>query len=189
MDWLLGKLESWQARLATGIAMMSAMVAFLWPSADWEFDWPAFSALLASIAVWLLAVLKGANEVHPRDVQLLKDFRLLVTDAEREFLKEYDFATPFHRERWKGVREVSVGWDDPRHDFMDRRIQAKWHPLRTQLIAFRDLVAGTTAPLRGSEMQTVWMRGEGSDNMSEGTRAEAINVPSASCSLAQWGSG
>lgn len=173
MNWILTKLETWQARLATGIAMMSALAAFFWPEAGWEFDWPAFSALIASVLLWLLSTLKGAVEIHPSDVQLFTNFRALVTDAEREFLKEYDFATPFHRDRWRGVKEVSVTWDDPRHDFIDRRVQAKWKALRAQLVVFRDLVVGTTAPLRGSDMQTVWLRGEGEDNMSAGTREEA----------------
>jgi hypothetical protein len=155
MRWISDKLETWQARIASGLAMLVTFAAVLGASKDWSPQWPAIAAFALAVLAWLTTNLKGVGAPHPHDVRLFQDFQNLVKPAERTFLDTQDFGALFRRDSWNGIRTIYSDWDGPRYAFTHARLQKSWSEVRKQIDVFCALVVATTQPARNMDFQTV----------------------------------
>ena len=184
MRWLLDRLDTWQARVATGLAMLGALAGLLSPDSHWTLDWKALAAFVVSFIAWAITTLRGAGKISKHDVDLFDRFRELVTDDERRFLDSHDFLAPFYRERCTGLRSVALDWNDPRHDFIDKRIQRAWVPLRDKLTELQGLIGVSTMPTdRNPEILTVKHARDRAGPLSEETRSEAAAMNAAASAI------
>ena len=182
MRWFLDRLDTWQARIASGFAMLVAAAAALRPDENWTASWPAIGAFAVTTLGWLVTNLKGAGTPHPHDTRLFAQVQNLITHDERNFLSNQDFGTLFRRDAWKGVRDVYSSWEGPRFTFTDRSLQKSWSSVIEQIGVFSELVVSTTSPARNPDFQTVrTARDEG--GLSSETRREAQAMNEAAAEL------
>jgi len=182
MRWILDRLDTWQARIASGFAMLVAAAAALRPDENWTANWPAIGAFAVAALGWLVTNLKGAGTSHPHDTRLFAQIQNLITHDERNFLNTQDFGTLFRKDAWQGVRTVYSSWEGPRFIFTDRALQKSWNSVRAQIDVFSELVVSTTSPARNTDFQTVrTARDEG--GLSPETRREAQSMNEAAAEL------
>lgn len=62
MKWLNRNLPTWQGRIITGIALVAAVVAGLWPDHPRDADGGRITAVAVAAVAWLFAELAGAGE-------------------------------------------------------------------------------------------------------------------------------
>lgn len=156
MRSILNSLETWQARLVAGLAMMAALVNFMPPTPGWAPDPGKGIAFAVALLAWLTVTIKGAATPLPHDVRLFTKLTETVSPAERTFLRSHDFLGSFALGQIAGVREVGVHWEGSSYAFLDKSLQREWGPIKLAIDEFRDLVAGTTSPVRGNvQLQTV----------------------------------
>ena len=172
MHWLLERLDTWQARLVSGLAMAGALVAVFPPTEDWTPDPAAIGTLVVAALAWLVSTLQGAAANHPHDIRLFSEFSRLIDDDQRRFLDTQDFGTLFRRTSIDGIRTIYADWDGPRYDFTDKRLQQLWRPLRHQISTLTELIVASTMPARNTDFQTVLTSRDHADDLSEHTRAE-----------------
>jgi len=167
--------------------MMAALLAFVPPHTGWTPDPVKGIALAITAAAWLAIALRGAATPQPHDVRLLNRIFELVTQPERAFLRSHDFLADFSLESMKGVREIAVTWVGSSYDFLDPRLQREWAPLKQSIVAFRDLMARTTAPADGDvwlqTVKTVLDRETG--EISQRTQDEAVALNEAAEKLSK----
>lgn len=185
MIWVKEKLETWQARLLTGLGMLAALAVLLQPDSAWTLDLEKGLLFVGAFVAWLVTTFMGANTApYPHDVSLYREIDKLLNDDQRLLLSEADFLNSFMGSRTTGVREIR-GWNGGRRRFLDKSIAAKWKVLKSDIDAFTDLLISTTAPARGNpQLQTVLQVIEQErGNISEGTRAEAKALNDAATKL------
>lgn len=188
MKQIIDAIDSWQARIATGLAMLGALALFLAPGSEWKFELKTFVPFAVAFSAWLFANLKGAGRVvHPHDVRLFEKLMELVDGDERRFLRQNDFLNDFSLDRLKGIREIYVTWDGAGFQFLDKKTQAQWAPLKTAIDELAGLIALNTAPVRGNvRLQTVRTARDRDDwEISDRAREEARELNAAATSITE----
>lgn len=182
MRWVLDRLDTWQARLLSGLAMLLALVALLEPDTKWVPDLPAVGAFIVAALAWLVTNLKGAGTPHPHDIRLFQSIQNLISPDERRFLDSQDFGTLFRRNAWNGVRTIYADWEGPSFEFTDRSLKRSWGLVKEQIGIFSELVVGTTQPARNMDFQTV-RTSRDVGGLSDETRREADAMNAAASEL------
>jgi hypothetical protein len=171
-SWILRHLATLQGRIATGVLAIFAAVGFAQPGGPWTFHWEALTTLLAAFGAWIVAEVQGAASPFPHDIALLQKIADTIPEYQRDFLRGHDFWDSFNRSSLHGFTEITY-WDGAAGTFLDREMQKRWVPLKTQAEAMRDLVAGTTVPDPfAGQMQTVHPSQGDREQPNDTTRSE-----------------
>lgn len=113
-----------------GLSALATLTWFLWPEANWHIHGDALASLVISVTAWIASLspvpIKKASE---HDIQLLRRFRDLFSEGEKDFLREHDFGNSFSLNRLSGTRELADRWHGAEYEFDDVQIQEKLDPI------------------------------------------------------------
>lgn len=149
MNWLNRNLSTWQGRITTGVALVAAVVAGLWPDHPRSADGVRITAVAVAAVAWLFAELAGAGRPREHDLKLFGAITSTVADRDRRFLSEQDFHNSFQANGYDGI-ETASRWSGATHEFVDPKLQRLWLPLRERMTSFLNLLATTTGPVGGN---------------------------------------
>lgn len=142
-------LDTWWARVGTGLAVAVALLPMLPPISTWKPDLTNLTMFATAVMAWLLTALKGpAAEPHPHDIALFRELMNLLDDDQRALLKEADFIICFKAVRTRGIKEIREIWHGGRYRFQDRLLASSWQDLKCKIDAFVDLMVEHTWQLR-----------------------------------------
>jgi hypothetical protein len=173
---MLRWLQTTAGRALTGLTAMAAIVVFLWPVEGWRFDPSLFAACALSFVAWL-ASLGETKRPTAHDVELLKQFRALISDQVRSTLRSHDFGGSYSRSWVSGLNEVAY-WRGAEFEFDDRDLQARFAKVVEKISAFTHDLALETWPTNMGDLSTAIPDAERGGVISERTKArvEKLNT-------------
>lgn len=131
--------------MTAAAAVVGAVIWFLWPDQHWVAEGDAAATVVGSVSAWLYFELFKSNEdktasaapvsapetaVHPHDLELLSRFNRLVPLADRVFLREHDFRTPFDSRHLDGFETLADGWLGADYEFHDAACKTAFRHLQ-----------------------------------------------------------
>lgn len=90
------------------------------------------------------------NRQH--DMELYRRYRVLITEHELRFLRDFDFGNPFDMERIKGVCEFAERWEGARCEFSDPQFEAAFRSVKKNARGFCNAVAKHVHCVRGNPL-------------------------------------
>ena len=149
IGWLQRSLPTWQGRVTTGVALVAAVTAGLWPDHAREPDGGKITAVAVAAIAWLFAALAGAGKPREHDVKLFETFRTALKERDRRFLADQDFHNSFPAKGFEGLNDIAH-WEGVAFEFVDARMQARWALVHAKVTAFIQLLAMNTGPVGGN---------------------------------------
>jgi len=133
----MGRMKAWLASFwrgfrsalgnaATSVIALATLTWFLWHEPQWQAHPDALAALVASlIAMAVSFTPTKISKPSKHDVALLAQFRALVSEDEKMFLRDHDLADSFSWKSLKGCQDLADRWIGAEYEFDNREVQAK----------------------------------------------------------------
>lgn len=120
---------------------------------------PFIKFIVMLIGVGLLLVgnkqTTAAPTANPHDIELLSQFRTLITDHLIDFLRHHNFATPWRRSALDPLAELAEVWKGARYEFVDQELNIILDRVKAAANEFEELITLGTWPLHNNpELQT-----------------------------------
>ena len=111
--------------------------------------WVSLVLIGAGIVVLVLSRLvpdrtTAQHQPNPHDVQLLGQFRTLITPQLVRFLRSHSFRLPFRRKRFDPVEELAFDWEGAHFEFQDPELNASLQSVRKAAQELAEKVAAHT---------------------------------------------
>ncbi len=120
-------LNSALGRGLTGVSAMASLAWLLWPVPQWQLNPEALAAFVIALSVWLASLAPAPiRHASSHDVELLKRFRALLSEGEKDFLRTYDLGGGFSWNRLTKTQEFAITWHGAEYEFDDVEVQEKF---------------------------------------------------------------
>jgi hypothetical protein len=146
LEWIRRNLPTVQGRLLTGLILIAAVVAGLWPDHERPADGVRITAIVVAAVTWLFAELSGIAAPSQHDLALFERFRSTLHERDRAFLRDQDFDNSFSGDDMAGLREIA-SWTGVAYEFNDAKLEKEWAAAVKAIDAFVAQVAQHTGPV------------------------------------------
>jgi hypothetical protein len=140
-----------QGRIATGCALVAAVVLGLWPVDPRPVDPAKTVAVILAALAWLFAEIAGHRAPSEHDTALFSNLTETVPQRLLDFLRDQDFGVGLYVDPGTGGLHDVAYWQGSRYEFVDPVLNRRWLAVRKNLREFTNTLALNTFPVHGSQ--------------------------------------